>query len=221
MYNCILFDMDGTLVDSYPGISRAYQAAFEKMGRAWQGNSFVRRAIGAPLPFVFRELCGMSEADTLQAVSYYRAYYEEKGRHELGVYPGMEETLRRLKGTGRFLGTATLKKEKFAKEILEEQGLLCYFDAVCGMDEGDRFTKSDLIRRCMEQAKAEPRETILVGDSEFDAEGARQAGVEFLAVTYGFGFQDKESWGKRGIHNVAESPSDIWAKLEEVPVPQK
>ena len=56
MYKCVVFDMDGTLVDSYQGIYQAYKVAFEKMGRKWEGDSFVRRAIGAPLPFVFEQM---------------------------------------------------------------------------------------------------------------------------------------------------------------------
>lgn len=214
MYKCIVFDMDGTLVNSYQGIYQAYKAAFERMGRKWKGDSFVRRAIGAPLPFVFGQLCGMRQEEVLRAIGYYRAYYGEKGWRELQVYPGIKETLQELRRRNYFLGIATLKKEKFAEEILKEQGIFSYFDVVCGMDEQDRFAKSDLIRRCMEKAGAQPGETILIGDSEFDAQGAKQAGVDFLAVTYGFGFSDKEACRRENIQKIAESPADILLQIE-------
>ena len=214
MYKCVVFDMDGTLVDSYQGIYQAYKVAFEKMGRKWEGDSFVRRAIGAPLPFVFEQMCEMGQEEALRAIGYYRAYYGEKGWRELQVYPGMEETLQELRRRNYFLGIATLKKEKFAQEILKEQGIFSYFDAVCGMDEQDQLTKSDLIRSCMEKAKAEPWETILIGDSEFDAQGAEQAGVGFLAVTYGFGFGDKETCRRGNIQKIAESPADILLQMD-------
>ena len=71
--------------------------------------------------------------------------------------------------------------------MLEELELLSYFDAVCGADADGRLAKADLIQMGMDRAGARPQQTVLVGDSLYDAEGARQAGVAFLAVTYGLG----------------------------------
>lgn len=88
-----------------------------------------------------------------QAAACYRTYYANQGKHQVRVYDGMEETLRRLKEAGCFLGVATLKNETFAKEMLDALGILSYFDIVCGMDASDRLTKADLIRRCMQAAK--------------------------------------------------------------------
>ena len=208
-YRCILFDMDGTLVDSYEGIFHAYRWTMEQMGRAFEGDPFVRRAIGAPLIWVFENLCGMDFPSAEQAAAQFRAYYAREGKHQVKVYDGMEETLCRLKAAGCFLGAATLKQEHFAKEILKEQGLLAYFDAVCGMDAEDRLTKADLIRRCMQAAKAGKEETILVGDSIFDAAGAAEAGVAFMAVTYGFGFHGQENPREHGAAMIAETAGEI------------
>lgn len=208
-YRCVLFDMDGTLVDSYEGIFHAYRWTMEQMGREFGGDGFVRRAIGAPLLWVFENLCGMDQPSAEQAAARFRAYYAREGKHQVKVYDGMEETLRRLKAAGCFLGTATLKREPFAKEILKEQGLLSYFDVVCGMDAGDHLTKADLVRRCMQAAKSEKEDTVLVGDSKFDAAGAKEAGVAFLAVTYGFGFHDRENPGDYGAVMIAEDAGVI------------
>lgn len=208
-YKCVLFDMDGTLVDSYEGIFHAYQWTMKQMGREFGGEGFVRQAIGAPLIEVFENLCGMDRRQAEQAASYYRAYYAERGKHEIMVYDGIEETLKRLKNAGFFIGTATLKKENFAKEILKEQGLLSYFDAVCGMDEGDRLTKADLIRRCMAAAKSTKEETVLVGDSVFDAIGAEETEISFLGVTYGFGFCDLDHLKECGVQTGAKTAGEI------------
>lgn len=208
-YKCVLFDMDGTLVDSYEGIFHAYQWTMKQMGRDFGGENFVRRAIGAPLIWVFENICGMGRPQAEQAASHYRAYYADKGKHEATVYSGMEKTLNRLKKAGCFIGVATLKKESFAKEILEEQGLLSYFDVVCGMDGGDSLTKADLIRRCMRTAKSKKEETVLIGDSEFDAAGAEEAGVAFLGVTYGFGFRDRRHLNEYGVVMGAETAGEI------------
>ena len=208
-YKCVLFDMDGTLVNSYEGIFHAYRWTMEQMGRDFGGDNFVRRAIGAPLIWVFENLCGMDRIEAEQAAVRYRTYYANQGKHQAGVYDGMEETLRRLKEAGCFLGVATLKNETFAKEMLDTLRLLSYFDMVCGMDADDRLTKADLIRRCMQGAKSEKKETILVGDSAFDAAGAREAGIAFLAVTYGFGFQKPEQAKEVGAVMVAETAGEI------------
>lgn len=90
------------------------------------------------------------------------------------------------------LGTATLKKEDFAREILRAQELLGLFDVVCGMDGGDTRSKADLIRRCLSALNVRAEEAVLVGDSEFDAGGAAEAGIAFLPVTYGFGYRETE-----------------------------
>lgn len=215
MYRCVLFDMDGTLINSYDGIFHAYQYTLKKMNTSFGGDVFVRRAIGAPLPFIFKHVCGMDDSEVPKAIQHYRHYYSEKGKQELKVYDGMKQALHSLKDYGCFLGIATLKKESFAKEILKDLGLLSYFDVVCGMDEEDRLTKTILIKKCMQRANASQNETVLVGDSEFDAAGAKEAGIDFLAVTYGFGFLHRTPEEFR-LKITASMPSEIPTQLHRM-----
>ena len=94
--------------------------------------------------------------------------------------------------------------------MLEELELLPYFDAVCGADADGRLAKADLIQMGMGRAGARPQQTVLVGDSLYDAKGARQAGVAFLAVTYGFGFRSaEEARQEPGVSMVARNPEEI------------
>lgn len=190
MYKCVIFDMDGTLVDSFEGIYNAYAWTMERMGLTFGGRPFVEKAIGAPLPYVFERLCGLRRDEAARAIQIYRDYYAGEGRRQVRAYDGMEEVLARLRRAGCFLGAATLKRESFAKEMLEALSLLPYFHIVCGMDADDRLTKADLVRRCLAFAGIRREEAVLVGDSAFDAKGAEEAGVDFLAVTYGFGYRD-------------------------------
>ena len=217
MYTCIIFDMDGTLVNTYEGIYHAYQRAFYEMDMPFPGDEFVSKAIGAPLLRVFEEICGLSPRDAQKAVDCYRAYYAEKGKRQLTVYPGIPETLRRLKAAGCTLVTATLKREGFAKEILQNLNLESYFDVINGMNDDDTLTKADLIRRCLSSTQTSPSHAILVGDSEYDAAGAREAGVGFLAVTYGFGFQNPEALNGGNVTMTASNAYEIAEKL--VPFP--
>ena len=176
----------------------------------WRGPGGGRGPRAPPLPEVFERLCGFRPEQTRMAVRYYRQYYDEKGKHEAFAYAGIADTLCRLKAAGYFLGTATLKKEAFALEMLEELELLPYFDAVCGADADGRLAKADLIQMGMGRAGARPQQTVLVGDSLYDAKGARQAGVAFLAVTYGFGFRSaEEARQEPGVSMVARNPEEI------------
>lgn len=208
MYKCVLFDMDGTLADTYKGIYHSYRYAFSCLGKAFGGASFVKNAIGMPLPDAFRRLAGTGEQETALGVFKYREYYAKKGKDMTDAYPGIRDCLERLREEGFFLCVATLKKEDFAVEILKNLKLLHYFDLVCGMDERDSLRKRDLIWKCMEHFHSMFRETILVGDSPFDLDEAEKAGIDFLGVTYGFGFQEKDR-GTRFLCPMAESPEKI------------
>ena len=81
MYKCIVFDMDGTLVDSYEGIFNAYQWASERMGVEFGGATVVRQAIGSPLPYAFQQFWNMNSAQVPRAVAFYRDYYARKGMY--------------------------------------------------------------------------------------------------------------------------------------------
>lgn len=188
MYPVILFDLDGTLADTYPGICQSYRYAFWRLRLPFPGEDFVREAVGAPLPEVFHVRYGLTEDQSLQAVAYYRTYYDRRGKNRARAYPGVKEMLEELRGRGSRLGVATLKSRVFAGEILEKLGLLGYFDALAGMDQADTLTKADLIWLCLEKLGASPEEALLVGDSLYDEKGAWEAGTWFLPVTYGYGF---------------------------------
>lgn len=190
MYKNIIFDMDGTLVNTYEGIFNSYQYAITKMGLDFGGDEFVKKVIGTPLKKVFLEEIGLSEEAATEAVKIYRTYYQEKGKKEACLYNGMAEVLKALKERGCKICIATLKKEQFAKEIVEDMGIAEFFDVVYGIDEKDSYTKANLILKCIEYVKGEKKDSILIGDSEYDFLGAKEVGIDFMAVTYGFGFKE-------------------------------
>ncbi len=209
MYRCVLFDLDGTLANTYKGICSSYQYAFRKMGLSFPSNTFVKEAIGAPLLSVFRERFSLTEEEALEAVAFYREYYASKGKYEATVYEGMKETLTKLKEKGLLTGVATLKRHEFAEEMLEALGLSQYFDIVCGIDDRDRLSKADLLKKCTDYLKVGADQAILVGDSFYDFEGARKANMDFMAVTYGFGYSEDEMPEVRETDFVVRHPKDI------------
>lgn len=189
-YKCVIFDLDGTLVNTFPGIFNSYQYASGKMGLPSPTEKIVGEAIGAPLKEVFIDRYGLSEEDANEAMKHYRQYYAEHGVLEATHYDGMEDTLKFLKNAGYLLGVATLKKETFAKTILDILGLSQYMDVIVGMDDGDHLTKAEMIKKVLDLLNQEKSKAVLVGDSSYDAIGAKEAGVDFVAVTYGFGFNE-------------------------------
>ena len=209
MYSCVLFDLDGTLADTYPGIRASYSYAFRRLALPFPGEEFVREVIGAPLLEVFQNQCGLSHDRALQATAYYRTCYDREGKHMAQAYQGMSALLATLKARGKSLGLATLKNEIFAAEMLKNLGLVSYFDAIRGMDQGDTLTKAQLLKRCMEDLSAPAGETILVGDSEYDALGALETGIDFLAVTYGYGFPQGKGLGSYQVRGAASSPAEV------------
>lgn len=208
-YNCVLFDLDGTLANTFPGILHSYQHAAQMTGFPIPTEQIVGEVIGAPLAEVFRKRFALEETETNEALQCYRDYYAKKGVSEVWHYEGMTETLAELKKRGYSIGVTTLKKESFAKEMLTQLGLSQYFDIIIGMDDKDHLTKSEMIKKAMGILGVAEESTILVGDSSYDAIGAREANVNFIAVTYGFGFKSVEDVKQYSSVGVVKEPIEI------------
>lgn len=208
-YQTVIFDLDGTIADTSPGILNCHRYAHQMLGRTEPPEEILRGVIGGPLLLTYQSVFNFSEQDARQAIAYYRQRYAEKGLYEAAVYPGMEQVLGSLKKAGCQIGLATLKAERFLEVMLKDMGIKDYFDAVYGMDDADRRTKAQLIELCMCDLKAAPVSTVLVGDSVHDQDGARCAGVAFLGVTYGFGFKQGTLSPKVGAVAVADNCTQL------------
>lgn len=188
MIRLVIFDMDGTLADTSPGILNSHCYAHVMMGRKEPTADDLAGVIGGPLLWTYQSRFEFPEKEARKALEYYRQCYAEKGIYEAELYPGVKELLMQLKQDGLFLGVATLKAECFAKLMLQDMGVYSCFDIICGMDGADTRTKSGLIQMCMDTMGVSADETVLIGDSIHDLKGAEECGVSFIGVTYGFGF---------------------------------
>lgn len=152
----VLFDLDGTLTDSGPGIMNSVKYALEKVGEPTPDVDELRKFIGPPLKGQFMEHCGIDEEKAAEMVTLYREYFTVTGIFENSVYDGVEEMLKTLKQAGIKIAMATSKPEKFAKIIADHFGLAQYFDVIGGacMDE-TRTEKQDVIRYVLEQCEEE------------------------------------------------------------------
>lgn len=209
-YSTVIFDLDGTLLDTSEGIMVGASYTANKMGgpnlTITQQKSFI-----GPSPFYsFIRECGYNESEAREAVEIYRERYKEKGQFEAKHYEFIHELLVTLKEKEYKTAVATLKRDDLAKEILLNFELKSYFDSINGIDEMDTLSKADIIQMCLNDLQQNDlSEVVLIGDSIHDAVGAEHAGVDFIAVTYGYGFKSKEEVIDSKNVFIAENVKDI------------
>lgn len=206
-FKLIIFDLDGTLVDTSEGIFDCYNFALKKMGVAEPYD--LNGVIGGPLVKTFKNHFGLEEKQAKLATNIYRKHYAEVGIDKSKLYDGIYECLLSLKNAGYKLAVATLKAEKLAIPLLTNLGIAQFFDIIHGVDSDDKLTKSDLINICLTELKVEKREAILVGDSIHDKNGADLSNIDFLPVTYGFGFDKNFDFSKINCFTIANSTQEI------------
>ena len=192
MYELILFDLDGTLLDTSPGIFNSVRFAEQQLGFSPIPHGMLHVFVGPPPKQMYQKVYGVDEEMAAKATGFHRQYSREKAIYEATVYPGMKETLTALKQQGYKLAVATLKGQKIAEEILKIYGIAEFFDAIVGMDEAESFTKCKTIQVAIEQTETTGN-ALLVGDSEYDYVGACEAGIDFVGAVYGFGIAEEEN----------------------------
>jgi len=187
-YKYILFDLDGTITESKEGITKSVQYALKKFGIIVESLDLLEKFIGPPLKYSFSEYYGFDEKQSLQAVQYYREYFEKKGIMENKIYDHIEDLLKKLKELNLKLIIATSKPTKFSNIILNSFNLYQYFDAVVGSNmNGTRCTKGEVIKHVVEKYNINPEEAVMIGDRKYDMIGAKQNNMDCIGVTYGYG----------------------------------
>ena len=187
-YRYIFFDLDGTLTDSAPGITNSVAYALKKYGIDAEPSELTH-FVGPPLITSFKGSYGFSDEQARAAVDFYREYFADRGLFENIPYEGIKDTLRRLKEHGYTLVTATSKPEVYAVKIMEHFGLAEYFELIAGSSfDETRTEKHEVIEYAVEKLAITDRsEVLMVGDRCYDVSGAKAAGMECLAVLYGYG----------------------------------
>ena len=219
MYQYVLFDLDGTLVDSGLGVTNSAAYALRKWGREVPDRTSLNRFIGPPLAWSFQTYHGFTAEESRQAIQDYREYYRDKGIYEAEVYPGIEELLKDLKQQGLTLVVATSKPEVFARRILERFGFMPCFDYVFGasMDE-TRTRKDEVIAYALEEMGVTDHSVcVMVGDRSHDILGAKKNGLDAIGVLFGYGSREElEEAGARFIAETVEDIPRILASQEDV-----
>ncbi|MFL0195168.1 HAD family hydrolase [Clostridium sp. WILCCON 0269] len=208
-YECILFDLDGTLTDSATGITNSVIYALEKYDIKVDNRNELNKFIGPPLRDSFESYCGFSKEQAKTAVEYYREYYRKKGIFENLVYNGIEDLLKTLKYNNKTLVVATSKPQVFAQQVLERFDIAEYFTYIAGSNlDGTRIKKDEVIQYALESCSIiNLSKVIMIGDREHDINGAKKVGIDSIGVLYGYG--DRDELEKAGADFIVNTVLDI------------
>lgn len=186
----IIFDLDGTLLNTSIGIYNSVRYAESLMGFIPLEEELLSLFIGPPPSEIYQRLYGITESAALEATKYHREYAKMQGIYESVVYDGIPYLLEQLNMAGFKLAVATLKSQDLAVKILEYHNLAKYFDAIVGIDQSESLSKADTIKISLERTGiVNAADSILIGDTIYDADGSLEAGCKFIGVLYGFGFK--------------------------------
>lgn len=208
-FTTILFDLDGTIVDSAPGITATLVHTFETMGLPIPSPAELLAYVGPPILDSFRDRAGMSLGEAAEALAIYRPRYLESGALDSSVFPGVADVLRAVHAAGIPMSLATSKPETPATLMLSHFGLLGEFDVITGASDDEvRSAKQDVVAEALVRLAdfgADLSRPVLVGDREHDVEGAAANGVPTIFVDWGYGSPAEQA----GTLAVARTPAEL------------
>lgn len=189
-WSTVLFDLDGTIVDSAADITASLAHMFTELGLDVPSDDVLRSYVGPPLLDSLRLTAGFDDAEAWEALNVYRDHY---GEHFLRspVFPGVAGVLERLHAAGIPIALATSKPESMARQVLDHAGLSQYFTEITGAsDDEELSTKADVVREALRRLQAKGIDTsnaVMVGDRGYDTLGAAANGVPTILVEWGYG----------------------------------
>jgi len=203
--SAVLFDLDGTLVDSQPGIVVAMNATLRALGEPERPQEDLRARIGPPLPETFGDLLGRPPGEVEDIVAGYRERYRQTMREGTFVYPGIPDLLAALHAAGHPLAVATSKAQFLAEELLDHLGLAPWFAAIRGPVPPAHEDKAGTVGRALEALGT--RTAVLVGDRHHDVTGARAHGLAAIGAAWGYG--GEEELRAAGARAIARRPDEV------------
>ena len=194
-FDTILFDLDGTIVDSAPGIVQSIAHTLREMGRPVPPMKELLHWVGPPLPQSFQTRGGIEAERVDEAVAIYREQYLNIGAYDARIFDGMGAILRDLRAEGRHLAIATSKPTTPATLMLEHFTLVPYFSVIAAAaDDESRGEKHLIIDDALaglDDLGIDPSRVLMVGDRIHDIEGARQHDIPCAVVHWGYGTPDE------------------------------
>lgn len=205
----ILFDLDGTLLDTSEGICHSVRYTLDQLQLPQPSEESLREFVGPPIQESLMRYGELSMEEAQRGANIFRNFYKSQALFEASLYDGIIPMLEQSREQGLKIGVATYKREDYAIDILKHFEIAKYCDVMHGADNDNKLTKADIIELCCEELCVLKQNIILVGDTEHDAKGASQAGIKFCAVTWGFGYVSGKVFSEYPYHYICNKPQDI------------
>lgn len=204
----VLFDLDGTLIDSAAGIFASLEHAFAEIGVALPPREVLHTWIGPPFHQTFPSVLGEDAARIDLAIEKYREHYSQTGWARHDVYPGIAASVAALAACGCELGVVTTKPRAQARQIIDHLPFGAHFTRIYGPDiKTAHSAKAEMIAQALQDFAVAADHAAMIGDRHFDIEGACANRVRGIGVSWGFGSVDELR--SAGAHAIANAPHEL------------
>lgn len=203
-YKNIIFDLDGTLLNTSEGIKDAVRFAIEKMGYRELEDNEIDSFIGPPIQNSLINHFGCTTEEAQHGADVFREYYKNVSLLKASPYKGIYELMEFIIRNDMNAAVATYKREDYALKLLNAFRFNDYCKVMHGADNFNQLTKSDIIRKCVDEIGGKVAESLYVGDTNGDFIGAIECGMEFVGVTYGFGFKPGNKYDFKTVDSCEE-----------------
>jgi phosphoglycolate phosphatase len=189
-YTLAIFDLDGTILDTSEGILASVAHTIKQLNLPQLNQEELSTFIGPPIQDSFAGYYGLSGASLQEAADIFRNNYSTCNLLAAKPYDGIYAVFDFLHEHNILSAVATYKREDYALKLLKHFSFDKYTDILFGADNENKLKKKDIIIKCLEKSKVKDlRKVIVIGDTYHDATGAANLNLDFMAVTYGFGFK--------------------------------
>jgi len=187
-FSHLIFDLDGTLINSKPGLVKSLNHMLRQMGIDLDGELIIDQLIGPPIQDGLKKVLGFNNKQVELGIRLFREYYSQQGLYEGELYAGVLELLEELQQQGKQLFVTTSKKDQFMITVLRHFELDRYLIDAQGAGDGGRHTKAGLITELMNRNQVISSEkVVMIGDTKYDIIGGQANEISTIAVGYGFG----------------------------------
>lgn len=214
-YKLVVFDVDGTLLDTTEGLIAAVKYVIEKYSLEQLTEEQLLTFIGPPIQNSFRKYYRLPDSKIQELADSFRDRYKSSELYKAVPYEGIYDVMQILKELGKQIAIATYKRQDYAIDILKYFHFDKYSEIMYGADNYNELTKRDIILKCIEDSGIQSfDEVVMVGDSDNDAIGAKELGIDFIGVTYGFGFKSARDVQQMWSIGYANNPKQIISFLK-------
>jgi len=212
-YKLLIFDVDGTLFDTSEGIISSVKYALKKNKLSLShGIDYQRTFIGPPIQNTLKRLFPHLSDERIKEVALdFRNQYKDVDLCKATPYSGLYEALDKLTQKGIKIAVATFKREDYAYDIVDHFGITKYTDNIFGQDFEGKRDKADIIELAIKKSGLPGEDCLMIGDTSSDGDAAKKAGIDFLEVTFGFGFTKDKHYDGPSIGSI-----DSYKELLEI-----